>query len=265
MNDRTPESILTIAGSDPSGGAGIQADLKVFSRMGFHGLSVITALTAQNTVGVRAIFPVGRSQLEAQLDALIEDMRPVVTKTGMLPTVEAIDVAADRICGGRLGLLVIDPVLASTGGFSLSGRACAKYLVKKLIPLCVLITPNLAEAEVLTGLTIKTANDAARAAKMLVDWGADAACITGGHWPGAPVDYLFDGQNIKVIDGVRIGSGPFHGTGCVFSAAAAAFLARGMEMEDAVVMAKRFLEQSLTAAVAPGTGMKLPSVSTAER
>lgn len=161
-------------------------------------------------------------------------------------------------------MLVIDPVLASTGGVDLSDRECAAYLVKRLMPLCRLITPNLIEAAILSGRVVAGADDAKEAARALVDAGAGAACVTGGHWQGLPVDYLFDGEQMHVFEGRRIGSEPVHGTGCIFSAAAAGYLALGYELKDVVERAKLLVERSIDAAFTPGAGMKLPSLFSAD-
>ena len=265
VTESPPLSVLTVAGSDPSGGAGIQADLMVFSHLGLHGISVVTAITAQNTRGVQAVFPLGKELVATQLESVKSDFKPAAFKTGMLPTVDIIDELCSYIGDNRLGMLVVDPVLVSTSGSRLASKDCAPYLVDRLLPFCSLVTPNLFEAEVLSGRSIKTEADAQEAARALVDAGAAAACITGGHWPGNPVDFLFDGQIMHKFEGRRIegargqrATGEIHGTGCVFSAAATGFLARGFSSADAVANAKILTERAISGAISAGVGMKLP-------
>jgi len=254
----TPPAVLTIAGSDPSGGAGIQADLKVFAWVGVHGLSAITAITAQNTMGVRNSFSLPIEQLAAQLASVTEDFTVRAAKTGMLPTIDFMEEVYQHREAGNLGIFVIDPVLASTGGAELSGPGCLEFLRDSLMPGCHMITPNIDEAAALTGIAIETEADAEAAARALVDAGAGAACVTGGHARGEPVDLLFDGAQLHRFAGKRIGSRPVHGTGCVFSAAATAFLVLGFELPEAVLRAKRLVEQAISGAISPGAGMLLP-------
>lgn len=255
----TSVNILTIAGSDPGGGAGIQADLKAFDYLGLHGLSVITALTAQNTQGVQAVYHVPVQQVKAQLDSVISDMKPVATKTGMLPNAGIIETVSDLAAAGRLGILVVDPVTVSTSGAILADEKCSGRLKYLLLPYCRLVTPNLHEAAGLTGIAISDEAGAMDAARALVDAGADAACVTGGHWDGPPVDYLYDGTSMHTLSGERIETGAeVHGTGCLFSAAAAAYLAMGDEILKSVMQAKRLVEQALSHAYSPGKGMKIP-------
>ncbi len=261
ISDNRNKSVLTIAGSDPSGGAGIQADLKVFSYLGLNGLSVLTAITAQNTKGVQAVYAVPRQQVRAQLESLADDCMPVCGKTGMLPSVDIIEEVADAGRSGWPGLLVIDPVLNSTGGSYLADKACAASLIKLLVPECCLITPNLPEAVALAGRDIVSAEDAKDAARFLVDAGAGAACITGGHWPGAPNDYLFDGEKMYTLAGTRYNeSENLHGTGCHFSAAIVGYIALGEKLPAAVEKAKRLVEKAIRAASSPGAGMKVLSL-----
>ncbi len=252
--------VMSIAGSDPGGGAGIQADLRTIGHLGLYGLSVITAVTAQNTHGVQKVFAVPREQVAAQLESVVPDLTPVATKTGMLPSLDIIDEVLAHAAAGKLGMLVIDPVTASTSGAALSSSGHAKRMIERLVPHCRLITPNLAEAGELTGRAIESASDAINAAKALVDAGAGAACVTGGHWPGAPVDYLFDGDEVHTLKGARAGLAGelFHGTGCLFSAAAMGFLALGEDIPVAVANAKRLVKTAVEGALAPGGGMKIP-------
>jgi len=252
-------NVLTIAGSDPGGGAGIQADLRVLDHLGLYGLSAITALTAQNTRGVQEVFEVPALQLNAQLVSIIADFSLTATKTGMLPEVDIIDEVSKHAEDGELGILVVDPVTVSTSGTRLSSKECAGRLVSRLLPHCQLVTPNIEEAAALTGITVADESGAMDAARALVAAGAGAACVTGGHWPGTPVDYLFDGSSMHMLQGTRIDpDSNVHGTGCLFSAAATSFLALGDEVHESVVKAKQLVERAIFAAISPGGGMKVP-------
>lgn len=252
-------NVLTIAGSDPGGGAGIQADLKTIDHLGLYGISAITALTAQNTLGVQAVYSVPATQLKAQISSIIADITLTATKTGMLPEVDIIEEVSAYAATGELGVLVVDPVAVSTSGAMLSNKECAGRLVSLLIPHCHLVTPNIDEAAVLTGREITDESGAMDAARELVAAGAGAVCVTGGHWPGPPVDYLFDGSTMHSLPGARIGDGTqIHGTGCLFSAAAMSFLAMGYDVYESVVKAKHLVEKAISAAVSPGNGMKVP-------
>ncbi len=255
------ETLLTIAGSDPGGGAGIQADLRVFGHYGFYGLSVLTAVTAQNTQAVDAVYPLKAEQVAAQLQSVLADFRPVAVKTGMLAEPEIVEMVAAAISEGRTGTLVVDPVLASSAGPSLSSRPgrLAARLAAVLLPACYVVTPNLAEAAALTGRPVETLKDARTAARLLVEeMGAGAACVTGGHLSGEPTDVVYDGVELETVPGKRIAGGPFHGTGCLFSAALAANLARGYTLMLAVTGAKDLTETAISQAAGPGGGMRIP-------
>lgn len=250
---------LTIAGSDPSGGAGIQSDLRVFDHLGLYGMSVITALTAQNTLGVQAVYAVPAEQVRAQLISITADIPPIASKTGMLPTVNIIEEVSEMAASGQLGMLVVDPVAVSTSGAMLSEKEAGGHIVDLLLPHTLLVTPNLEEAASLTGRTVSDASGAMDAARALVAAGASAACVTGGHWAGTPTDYLFDGTSMHTLEGRRIASGSqVHGTGCLFSAATASYLAIGHGIKESVVQAKRLVEQAISGAASPGKGMKIP-------
>lgn len=254
-----PPAVLTIAGSDPCGGSGIQADLRVFNHLGLYGLSAITAITAQNTEGVSGFFPVHPVGVREQLTGIAEDIYPLAVKTGMLATSGIVDEVADFIGNGKTGLLVIDPVLASTGGNSLSKSGVAEKIKTSLLPLCHIVTPNLHEAETLTGITIETPRDAEEAARILVHLGAGSACITGGHLKDGPEDIFYDGLAFANIKGEKLGNGAdFHGTGCLFSAALTAYLALGNNTADSVGYAKRLVESAINGSISPGGGMRVP-------
>lgn len=257
MNKSELISVLSVAGHDPGSGAGIQADLRTFGWLGFYGLGAVTAITSQNTLEVRNIFPLHPAEVSSQLETLLEDFRPAAVKTGMLataPIVEAVATILERITGP----IVVDPVLASTTGAPLAEAGLAAAIAARLLPLCHVITPNLKEASALTRRPVKTLAQARTAAEALVEMGAAAACVTGGHLEGAPVDVLAGKSGTEVIEGVRRGSGELHGTGCLFSAALAGLLARDFELGEAVRAAKSMVERAATGAVLPGRGLKIP-------
>lgn len=251
---------LTIAGSDPGGGAGLQADLRTMTCLGVFGLSVVTAITAQNTEGVRETFPIPADQVRSQLQAVLNDMKPVVTKTGMLATAQIIREVALHAAAGRLGKLIVDPVLMSTSGHILGEEHLERELVHSLLPVCDLVTPNVEEATALTGVEIRTLADVKEAALAMTEMGESAICITGGHLRGDPVDILFDGSDFTEFRGKRLG-GPearFHGTGCLFSAAVAGYLALGLDLREAIASAKILVERAIRDAISPGNGMAIP-------
>jgi hydroxymethylpyrimidine/phosphomethylpyrimidine kinase len=220
-----PKRCLTIAGSDSGGGAGIQADLKAFAAAGCHGLSAIVALTAQNTVGVTAVHEVPPEFVRAQLEAVFDDIGADAAKTGMLFSAPVIEAVADYL-GEHPVPLVVDPVMVASSGARLLELDAVETLVARLFPLATVVTPNLAEAEALVGEGTKR-----DLAKRLVDLGARAAIVTGGH--GEPVDHLFDGERHVEIPVARHDSHATHGAGCTHSATLAALLARGEDLERA--------------------------------
>ena len=257
MAKRSPAIALTIAGSDSSGGAGLQADLRTFARAGVYGLSVVTAVTAQNTSGVKEVFPLPPDQVGSQLEAILTDMTPAATKIGMLAAPQIVAEVVLRASARQLGRLIVDPVLGSTSGQSLAEPGLEHELVRKLLPLCDLVTPNVEEAMRLTGVKINNAEDAKEAALAFTEMNVRAICITGGHLPGDPIDILFDGKDFTDFPGKRRGDyrTAFHGSGCVFSAGVAGYLALGMELAPAVAGAKRLAELAIDGAVRPGKGM----------
>ena len=246
---------LTIAGSDSSGGAGIQADLKTFTVMRVYGMTAITALTAQNTCGVAAIHPVPAAFVRAQLDAVISDIGVDATKTGMLATAETIRTVA--AAARELGItpLVVDPVMVAQSGASLLEPAAREAMLRELVPLATLLTPNVPEAEALTGMSIRTPTDMRRAARMLVEHGAGAVLVKGGHLGGPDaVDVLDDGRTAVELAAPRLPVRHTHGTGCQLSAAITAGLASGQTLRDAVDTAKRFISVAIGAGLAIGKG-----------
>jgi hydroxymethylpyrimidine/phosphomethylpyrimidine kinase len=244
---------LTIAGSDSSGGAGIQADLKTFAAFGVYGASVITALTAQNTVAVRAIADVEADFVGRQIDAVVEDLDVRAAKTGMLARVAVIEVVAERMRAHPLPWLVVDPVMVATSGDVLLEPAAVACLRERILPLATLVTPNLREAEVLTGRPVTNAAQMRDAARALIDLGARAALVKGGHLAGSKaVDLLYDGRDFQEFAAPRIATRSTHGTGCTLSAAITAALARGCALETAVAAAKRYVTRAIE--TAPGIG-----------
>jgi len=243
---------LTIAGSDSCGGAGIQADLKTFAAFGVYGTSVITALTAQNTVGVRAIADVDPKFVAQQIDAVAEDLEIGAAKTGMLARTSVIEAVADRLRAHRLPHLVVDPVMVATSGDVLLEPDAVTCLRERIIPLATLLTPNLREAEVLTGRPVTDPVQMRDAARALLDTGARAVLVKGGHLAGDAVDVLYDGRDFREFSAPQIETRSTHGTGCTLSAAVTACLARGFGLDEAVAAAKRYITRAI--ATAPGIG-----------
>ncbi len=243
-------NILTIAGSDSGGGAGIQADLKTMSALGVYGLSVITALTAQNTRAVTAIHDVPPDVIAAQLDAVFSDIRIDAVKIGMLSRPEVIEVVADRLSRYEARTIVLDPVMVAKSGDTLLHPDAISALISHLIPLATVITPNLPEAGVLLGRSPPADVDAMRnAAADLRALGPKAVLLKGGHLTdGDAVDIFDDGKTLEALRGARIPTRNTHGTGCTLSAAIAALLGRGMELTAAARLAKACVAQMIAAA-----------------
>ena len=244
---------LTIAGSDSGGGAGIQADLKTFHQFGVFGTSVITAVTAQNTMGVWAWEPVPVELVTRQLDAVADDLPPVAVKSGMLGSAALVAAVADGIAGRRLPNYILDPVMVATSGDRLLERAAERLIVQRLVPLAALVTPNLDEAAVLVGGSVRDPDDMERAGRKLVQLGARAALVKGGHLAGEEVvDVLVTGGTVRRFTRPRLETTSTHGTGCTLSAAIAAGLALGRPLERAVEDALDFVHRAIAAA--PGLG-----------
>jgi len=241
---------LTIAGSDSGAGAGIQADLKTFAALGVYGSSVITAVTAQNTRGVTAIQQINPDIVAKQLDAVMEDIGAYIAKTGMLCSAAIVEVVASGVLRHHLaGKLVIDPVLIATTGESLLDPEAVTLLKEQLLPLALVLTPNIPEAEALTGRS-----DMKDAARCLHDMGARWVVIKGGHASGDADDLLFDGRSFQVLHAQRIGMPHTHGTGCTFSAAITASLAKGLDVPHAMAEAKRYVTAAIERAYPIGSG-----------
>jgi len=242
---------LTIAGSDSGGGAGIQADLKAFAARGVYGASVITA---QNTRGVQGVFELPTDIIAAQLDAVLGDIGADAAKTGMLSSVPIIELVSDKIRHWGIETLVVDPVMVAKSGDRLLREEAVGALRATLLPLALVVTPNLPEAEVLTGRAIRTRADMETAARAIAALGVQHVVIKGGHADGAPVDILFDGDHFRDYPAVRIDSRHTHGTGCAFSAALTAELAKGASVPEAVGRAKRYITEAIRQAPGLGSG-----------
>lgn len=245
---------LTIAGSDSGGGAGIQADLKTFAVFGVHGTSAITAITVQNTVGVTDVLELPVRLIQEQIAAVIEDIGVQAAKTGMLSSSEIIDAVAAAITQHRLRNLVVDPVMVAKGGAKLLRDDAVEALRRRLLPLAAVVTPNLPEAEVLLGRRITTLRERREAARDLVALGARAAVVKGGHAETDVTDVYWDGSQLVELPAKRVETSNTHGSGCVFSAAIAAGLAKGREPLEAVRDAKAFISRAIENSLEIGHG-----------
>jgi hydroxymethylpyrimidine/phosphomethylpyrimidine kinase len=245
---------LTVAGSDSGGGAGIQADLKTFAALGVYGLSVVTAVTAQNTLEVAAIAEVPEEVVIAQIDAVAHDIGADAVKTGMLSSRPIIENVADRLEAWGIPHLVVDPVMISKGGVALLQPDATDSLKKDLLPWATVVTPNLHEAEVLANRQIATPAHAQEAAKAIAAMGPRTVIIKGGHLPGSPTDLVYHDGKFIPYEGTRVDTKNTHGTGCTFSAAITAFLAHGFEMLEAIRLAKSYIQNALEESVSIGEG-----------
>lgn len=249
------KTALTIAGSDPSGGAGIQADIKTMTLNGVFAQSAITALTAQNTMGVRAISEVSPEFLKQQIDAVFEDIRPDAVKIGMVSSPELINVIAERLAFYNAENIVVDPVAVATSGSSLSSKEAYGTLKEKLLPAAFLITPNIPEAELLSGMKIAVNEDMISASEIISKkYGCRILC-KGGHSVNDANDLLFETDgSYKWFAGKRIDNRNTHGTGCTLSSAIAANLAKGYSLEDSISRAKDYISGALAAMLDLGKG-----------
>jgi hydroxymethylpyrimidine/phosphomethylpyrimidine kinase len=243
---------LTIAGSDPSAGAGVQADLKTFTALGVYGVTAITALTVQNTEGVIAVHPVEPATVAAQIDAVVEDLGAHATKIGMLGNAAIVEAVAQCIDRHGLANVVLDTVLRATAGPRLIDADGAAAIRTLLLPRARVVTPNLAEAAALTGIEVTDLTTMRRAAAALLALGAQCVVVTGGHLEGRPVDVFADAEGTVELEGERVETRHSHGTGCTFSAALAAGLALGDTPVDAARRAKTFVTHALR--TTPGLG-----------
>jgi len=246
---------LTIAGSDSGGGAGIQADLKTFQTFNVFGMSVVTSVTSQNTLNVRSILDVDSNIVADQIDMIMEDMGCDAAKTGMVSNKEIIDVIANKVKEHGIDKLVVDPVMVSKSGARLLKKEAEKELMLKLLPLAYLITPNIPEAELITGIELKTKDDIKIAAEKIYELGAANVLIKGGHSDDySSTDLLFDGENFRIFSNKRIKSKNTHGTGCTLSSAITASLAKGHSLADSIRIAKDFITRSIENAPDIGKG-----------
>ena len=248
------KTALTIAGSDSSGGAGIQADMKTMTMNGVYAMSVITALTAQNTTGVRAIQESTSEFLKQQIDAIFEDIRPDAVKIGMVPSSALIRVIAERLRYYSAENIVIDPVMVATSGSSLMKNDAVQTLIDELLPIAAVVTPNIPEAQVLSGLTIESKADMETAAKKIGDSHGCAVLLKGGHSISDANDLLYANGKLTWFEGKRIDNPNTHGTGCTLSSAIAANLAKGFTLGESVRRAKDYICGALAAMLDLGQG-----------
>ena len=255
-SNSTPPVLLTIAGFDPSGGAGVAADLKTFAAHNCYGVAAVTALTTQNTQGVTAVYPVAASRLKETIQALVEDGQVKTVKVGMLATLANAEVVEEFLKANTALLCVLDPLLRSTSGKELLDAAGFKFLREQLLQRAVIVTPNLAEAEALTGLKIENVEGMKAAGQKLMEMGARAVVITGGHLE-KPVDVCCDADGFECFSADRVKPDNTHGTGCAFSSSLAANLAMGRQIRDSVMLAKAFVAEAIRKAYPVGPG-RLP-------
>lgn len=250
----TMKTVLTIAGSDSSGGAGIQADIKTMIMNGVYGMSVITALTAQNTMGVKAVSEVSVDFLQQQIDAVFDDIRPDAVKIGMVSSAALIEGIAERLMAYRADNIVVDPVMISTSGSKLIDDDAVSCLLEKLLPLADLATPNIPEAEVLSGIKIYDREDMKTAARIINESCGCAVLCKGGHSLSHADDLFYSSEGCRWFYGKRIDNPNTHGTGCTLSSAIASNLAKGFDMEESVLRAKEYIAGALDAMLDLGKG-----------
>lgn len=248
------KTALTIAGSDCSGGAGIQADLKTMTMNGVYAMSAITALTAQNTTGVSGIMDVTPKFLGEQIDMIFTDIRPDAVKIGMVSSESLIEVIAERLSFYEAENIVVDPVMVATSGARLLEEGAVSALTSKLIPLASLVTPNIPEAEILAGIAITSKEDMIEATKIISEANGTAVLLKGGHSINDANDLLYADGEIQWFEGKRIDNPNTHGTGCTLSSAIAAGLAKGMSLSDSVMAAKEYISGALADMLDLGKG-----------
>ena len=247
---------LTIAGSDSGGCAGIQADLKTFGALGVHGMSVITSVTAQDTRRVYMVSHLPLENIERQFEVVVLDVGVDAAKTGMLGSVEIVELVADKVCHLRIKRLVVDPVMVSTGGDCLIDPEAVEALKIKLFPNALIVTPNLQEAELLTGLRIRSEGEARTATKAILELGPYSVLLKGGHLEDSRscTDYFSDGDEFLKFGATRIETNNTHGSGCTLAAAIVAYLAHGSNLKDAVGQAKKYVTQAIRHSLPLGHG-----------
>jgi len=256
MSESPIRTALTIAGSDSGGGAGLQGDIKAFQANGVYGMSVVTAITAQNSRGVQAAYDLPIEIITAQIDAVAEDFFIHAVKTGMLSSASIVDTVADGIERHKLGPVVVDPVMVATSGDLLLNPNAVGALKTRMLSLADLLTPNIHEAEVLAGFPVATLDDARRAAEAILSLGPKAVLVKGGHLKGEvdAVDVLVDSAGETLFRAERIHTKNTHGTGCTFASAIAANLAKGHDLRDAIQRAKAYLTEAIRHSLSIGQG-----------
>ena len=245
---------MTIAGSDSGGGAGVQADLKTFAALGVYGASTLTAITAQNTVAVTAVHEIPTDVITAQIDAVLTDIGADAVKTGMLSSSDIIECVCEALEVHGVQRLVVDPVMIAKSGDALLREDAIGSLRTRLLPLAMVVTPNIPEAEALTETTIVSDADVRRAAEAIVGMGARSVVVKGGHREGPATDLFYDGKEFKKFTAPRFDTVNTHGTGCTFASAVAAGLARGMMVTDAVALAKDYVTEGIRHSFSIGQG-----------
>ncbi len=248
------KTVLTIAGSDSIGGAGIQADIKAISANGCYAMSVITSVTAQNTMGVYGIHDIPPEFVKKQLEAVFSDIVPDAVKIGMLSNSQIIDSIADFLKKNNVKNIVTDTVMVSTSGHRLITENAITALSEKLIPISDIITPNIPEAEVLSEMNIKTTDDMKMAAEKIMQFGCRSVIVKGGHLNNSAADVFFDGNSFTVLENPRIDNPNTHGTGCTLSSSLAAFLAQGYSMKKGVELAKGYVTGAIADCLDLGKG-----------
>jgi hydroxymethylpyrimidine/phosphomethylpyrimidine kinase len=249
------KNVLTVAGSDSCGGAGIQADLKTFCALGTYGMSVITAITAQNTTGVFKVMEVDADMVSGQISCLYDDIEVHGVKIGMVSSIAIIDAIAGCLSEKKAVNIVVDPVMVSKSGYHLLREESQSRLVTRLFPLALLVTPNIFEAEVITGDKIVNLADMERAAVKIHGLGAKNVVVKGGHLTGEAIDVFYDGEHFSHIRGERINTKNTHGTGCTFSSAITAHVARGLPVLEAVRRAKEYINGAIANSIPLGHGV----------
>lgn len=247
-------TVLSIAGSDSSGGAGIQADLKTITCLGEYGMTAITALTAQNTMGVEGVEAVSVQMVKAQIDAVFQDIRPEAVKLGMIATPDIMEAICEKLKEYKAENIVVDPVMVATSGSTLMENRTVKTLKEKLIPLADIITPNISETEVLSGISITAKEDMVKAAEKITEYYQGAILVKGGHLTETADDLLYQKGKCIWISGERFDNVNTHGTGCTLSSAIATFLAKGLSVEESVRKAKEYVTDAIAANLDLGRG-----------
>jgi hydroxymethylpyrimidine/phosphomethylpyrimidine kinase len=249
------KKVLTIAGSDTCGGAGIQADLKTFSAHGVYGMSVITAITAQNTQGVFAVQDISKDIIEKQIEAIFEDIEVDAVKIGMVSQIDTINTIAAGLKKYSAKNIVLDPVMISKSGFDLLKPEAKEALIKNLLPIATVVTPNIHEAQAITGMEIKNIEAMESAARVIYEMGPRYVLVKGGHLEDDATDVLFDGRDIKYFKSKRINTKNTHGTGCTLSSAIASNLALGYSIAEAVEKAKEYITTAIEHSLSIGKGV----------